>query len=91
MHKWRKQRAAARMPATLVCGQVRDRVLVLNISEDGARLSGAPPMPAGAMIALQLMNHRLPGKVAWQRGDAAGIAFQPALTAHVLGLLRRLV
>lgn len=91
MQHWRKNRAPTRYSANLLVGAASHRVTVVNVHEDGAGIEGAPPLSQGASVALQVMHHRVPCRIAWVRGGAAGLTFQSRIGSQLLSTLRRLV
>lgn len=91
MQHWRKNRAPTRYSVNLLVGSASHRVTIVNVNEDGAGLEGVPPLPAGSQVSVQLMHHRLPARLAWQKDTAAGLTFKMRLGAQMLSTLRRLI
>jgi hypothetical protein len=64
--------------------------VLLDVSQGGAMLSAAPPLPVGCRLLLERHAFEVPGVVRWVEGNRFGIQFEEMLSEDVvLGLVSK--
>ncbi len=62
---------------------------VVDVNRSGARISGPDGLQRGDKLQLDILSNRVDAVVLWARSGQAGIAFRPAITDHLVDLLRK--
>ena len=67
------------------------RAHVVDVSRTGARLSGVDGLQRGDKVRLDVLSHKVDAVVLWSRSGHAGITFRPAISDHMVDVLRKRV
>jgi hypothetical protein len=77
------------IPATVSSLHETREVSIVDLSASGARLHGLHLPAAGDPVSIWMEAVRVFGEVAWVRGSACGIAFDPPLPGFEVERLKR--
>ena len=64
---------------------------VVNVSRTGAELSGLDGLQRGDKIRIDVLSHKVDAVVLWSRSHNAGVTFRPAISDHMVDVLRKRV
>ncbi len=64
---------------------------VVDVSRTGARLSGLDGLQRGDKVRIDVLSHKVDAVVLWARSGNAGITFRPAISDHLVDVLRKRV
>lgn len=82
----RDMRAAARVPAVVHTLRGEACGLVLDLSQNGARLFMDEPFDCGGEVLVHWLEHEAYGVVSWSRGHECGVRFTRPLEQSELAL-----
>jgi hypothetical protein len=85
--KYRSHRYPTQFPMQVRTAHGLKRCHVVNVSQEGARLSGLDMLKRGEKVQLDVLSHRIDAVVLWAKAGHAGITFRPKLNDNQLDTL----
>lgn len=82
------RRLPTRFPTRVASPLGEIEVVIVDITEMGAKADGLGALPAGTECGLRILNETVPATVRWSAGGAAGLAFAERLTPRQLDVVR---
>lgn len=82
------RRLPSRFPTHVEGPQGEVEVVIVDVTELGAKADGLGCLPPGTACRLRILNESVPAIVRWSAGNAAGIAFEQKLTPRQLDVVR---
>lgn len=89
--KYRAPRLPCDFPVVVTTRRGQTEARIVNVSQQGARVSGVPGLAPGEALRLDLgpCTHPRLAEVRWSAGACAGVQFATCLNARDLSLIRR--
>lgn len=82
------QRSRVHLPASLQALNTSRSVTLLDVSQDGARMTVPEPMYRGQQVWLKVGQAQVFGTVRWMRENDCGIVFDDPLNSRELALMQ---
>lgn len=86
--QYRPHRYQTQFPIQLLAPSGRLQCRVIDVNSNGARIANCATLRRGEKVRFRILNDEVSAVVCWTRGDRAGIAFRPKLTALQVDTLR---
>lgn len=87
--QFRKRRKPTQFYVNLEVNRVRFSVRLIDVTPNGAKLSGNHDVVDGTDGVITVRGHSLPGTLRWVKGNAVGFEFEDPLSPRVHALLSR--
>ena len=82
------RRLPCRFPTRVEGPQGEIEVVVVDVTDLGAKIDGLVGLPPGASCRLRILNDAVPAVVRWCAGGSAGVTFERPLTPRQLDVVR---
>ena len=82
------RRLPCRFPARVEGPQGEIEVVIVDVTEAGAKADGLTGLPPGTPCRLRILNEAVPGVVRWAAAGSAGLIFDRPLTPRQLDVVR---
>lgn len=82
------RRLPTRFPTRVESPQGEIEVVIVDVTELGAKADGLGVLPAGTECGLRILSETVAATVRWSAGGAAGLAFAQKLTPRQLDVVR---
>ncbi len=86
--QYRPHRYQTEFPTTLGSATGLQKVQLLDVNTDGARISGFRHLTRGEKLQLDVLSNRIEAIVCWVSNNTAGITFRPKITDLQVDTLR---
>lgn len=83
-----QRRLPTRFPTAVHADGERLDVVVIDITESGAKIDGLGGLTPSASCELNVLSDTIPCTVRWTAGSSAGVTFGRKLTPHQLDVIR---
>ena len=87
MADYRPKRLATRFPVALKGDGWEQRVIMRNISIDGARVEVAEPILAGSAVRVTIGSATFPALIQWSRKGSVGLRFMKRPDPQLIDLI----
>lgn len=89
--RYRSHRWPSRLPVKVGTGEGEMKATLVNVSREGARLSGLPAdaLEPGTTITMAAFGLTLKAEVRWHLAESCGLSFAAPLAPGVLARLRQ--
>ena len=88
MMQYRPHRYQTQFPIVVRTSTGPEQARIIDVNNEGARLTGLRRLIRGEKLALDVLSHRVDAVVTWSAHDKAGISFRPRLTDDQVDTLR---
>ena len=82
------RRLPARFPTRAETPQGEVEIVIVDVTELGAKVDGLGGVAPGTPCRLRILNEAVAAVVRWTAGDAAGLLFEQKLTPRQLDVVR---